>query len=291
MRENRVKTALATADARVVGTWLTLGDELSPRLLCRAGFDFLALDAEHAAIDWSRAASIFAHIANAGCAPLCRVADGSTENIKRALDAGAFGIICPMVDSLAQARAIIDAAYYPPLGRRSVGPGSHYLNFGTSDAEYKTRANASVSVILMAESPEGVASAREWCALAGVDAAFVGPADLRAQMSRVLPDGRTPSEVEFEAALATVLEAGAAAGRATGIHAFTAADARARLAQGFRFVTVGSDVSFLSSAAAETVSAIGSGSGSSSSGDGSGGFGGSSSGGGAPRVLGGAGAY
>jgi len=287
MRPNAVKAALASRDARAVGTWLTLGDALSARLLCRAGFDFLALDLEHAAVDWERAATIFAVVADAGCVPLCRVPDGTAENVKRALDAGAFGVICPMVDSLAQARAIVDAAYYPPRGRRSVGPGAHFLNFGTSDAEYKARANEAVAVILMAESPEGVASAPAWCALDGVDAAFVGPADLRAQMSRALPGGRAPTEGEFEAALAEVRAAGAAAGRAAGVHAFTAADARARLAQGFRFVTVGSDAAFLSAAAGDVVDALGG----LARGGGAGGAGGGGGGDGTPRVLGGAGAY
>jgi 4-hydroxy-2-oxoheptanedioate aldolase len=180
-----------------------------------------------------------------------------------------------MVDSFAQARAILDAAYYPPRGRRSVGPGAHFLNYGASDAEYKARANESIVVILMEESPVGVASAPAWCALDGVDAVFVGPADLRAQMSRALPDGRGPTEEEFEAALGAVRAAGAAAGVATGIHAFTAADARARLAQGFRFVTVGSDAVLLSGAARDMVEAVG----------------GLAGAGGAPRVLGGAGAY
>ena len=185
-----------------------------------------------------------------------------------------------MVDSFAQARAILDAAYYPPRGRRSVGPGAHFLNYGASDAEYKARANESIVVILMAESPEGVASAPAWCALDGVDAVFVGPADLRAQMSRALPDGRGPTEEEFEVALGAVRAAGAAAGVATGIHAFTAADARARLAQGFRFVTVGSDAALLSGAARDMVETVG-------------GLAGAGGGewGGAPRVLGGAGAY
>lgn len=259
MRPNAVKQALAAeSPARsVLGTWLTLGDATSARLLCRAGFDFLALDMEHAAIDWERAAVLFALVADAGCVPLCRVADGTAENIKRALDAGAFGIIAPMVDSLAQARAIVEAAYYPPRGRRSVGPGAHWLNFGASEGEYRARANEAVAVILMAESPEGVASARDWCMLEGVDAALVGPADLRAQMRRALPGGREPVEDEFEAALAAVRAAGAAAGCATGIHTLNAADARARLAQGFRFVTVGSDAALLSAAAADAVAAVG----------------------------------
>jgi 4-hydroxy-2-oxoheptanedioate aldolase len=253
MRSNLVKTLLATKDKHILGTWLTLGDELSPRILSRSGFDFLVLDLEHAAIDCSRAASIFAHIADSDCIPLCRVTDGSIENIKRALDSGAFGIICPMVESLEQARAIIDAAYYPPLGRRSVGPGLHYLNFRTSDTEYKANANSLVSVILMVESPEGVASVHEWAALDGVDAVFIGPADLRAQMSRKLPNGRAPTEEEFEDMISVVQKACESVGCATGIHAFTSADARLRLSQGFRFITVGSDLTFLSTAAVNTI--------------------------------------
>ena len=83
-----------------------------------------------------------------------------------------------MVDTVAQAQVIIDACYYPPRGRRSVGSGTHYFSFGASDAEYKARANEEILCVLMTESPEGVANAPAIYALEGVDAVFVGPNDL-----------------------------------------------------------------------------------------------------------------
>ena len=256
MRVNVVKRALAAGEP-VVGTWMNLTDPTAARLMCRAGWQYVTLDMEHTAVDWERAAAIFAHIADAGCVPLCRVPDGTTENIKRALDAGAWGIVAPMVDTVEQAQAILDAAYYPPLGRRSVGAGTHYLSFGASDAEYKERANEAIAVVLMTESPAGVANARAIYALPGVDAVFVGPNDLRAQMRRALPGGRKPTADEFEALLAAVRAAGAAAGTPTGIHTFSVEEARERMAQGFRFMAVGSDVGFLGAAASAAVAALG----------------------------------
>ena len=220
MRTNTVKRALA-AGAPVIGTWLALGDVTSARLMARAGWDYVCLDVEHTAVDWEKAAIIFGMVADAGCVPLCRVPDGTTENIKRALDAGAWGIVAPMVDTVEQARVIVDAAYYPPFGRRSVGGGTHYLSFGASDAEYKARANEEVVVVLMTESPQGVANAPAIYSLPGVDAIFVGPNDMRAQMTRGLPGGRKPTVAEFEEVMVAVRAAGAAAKTPVGIHTFS----------------------------------------------------------------------
>lgn len=220
MRVNVVKAKLAAGEP-VVGTWLALGDVTAARLMARAGWDYLCLDVEHTAVDWEKAAITFGIIAEAGCVPLCRVPDGTMENIKRALDAGAWGIIAPMVDTVEQARVIVDSCYYPPFGRRSVGGGTHYLSFGTSDAEYKERANEAILCILMTESPQGLENAPAIYALPGVDAIFVGPNDYRAQMRRTLPGGRKPTVAEFEEALVAVRAAGAAAKKPVGIHTFS----------------------------------------------------------------------
>ncbi len=256
MRTNTIKRKLAAGEA-VIGSWLALGDITSARLMARAGWDYLCLDMEHIPIDWAKAEVIFGMVADAGCVPLCRVPSGSTENIKRALDAGAWGIVSPMVNTVEQAQAIVDACYYPPLGLRSVGGGSHYLSFGASEAEYKACANQEVLCVVMLESPEGLASAPAICALQGVDAALVGPADLRAQLTRTLPGGRQPTEQEFEGALQQALAAGAAAGRPVGLHTFSTAECTARVAQGFRYLVMGSDAGLLSAAAAQAVAALG----------------------------------
>ena len=256
MRTNAVKRKLAAGEP-VIGSWLALGDVTAARVMARAGFDYLCLDLEHTAVDWRQAEIIFGMVADAGCVPLCRVPDGTTENIKKALDAGAWGIVAPMVNTVAQARVAVDACYYPPLGLRSVGGGTHYLSFGASDDEYKARANQEIVCVLMTESPEGVANAPAIYALEGVDAAFVGPNDLKSQFTRALPGGRRPTEAEFEAALQDVQAAGAAAGTPVGIHTFSTDECAARVAQGFRFMAMSSDAGLLGAAAGAAVAALG----------------------------------
>jgi 4-hydroxy-2-oxoheptanedioate aldolase len=256
MRRNTVKRALA-AGRPIIGTWINIADAGTARIMARAGFDYLTLDMEHAACDWEKASVIFGFIAEAGCVPLCRIPENTTENVKRALDAGAWGIVAPMVNTAAQAQVVIDAARYPPQGLRSVGPGSHYLSFGATDASYKELANDEIVVILMTESPEGIRNAREIYSLDGFDAVFIGPADLRAQMRRELPLGRHPTTEEFEAALGVVHAAGAAAKKPVGIHCFSTDECKARVDAGFRIMTVSSDAGFLAAAAASAVTALG----------------------------------
>src|SRR6185295_16710405 len=140
MRKNPVKEKLRRGEVSF-GTWLSLGDLYATRVLARMGFDWLTLDMEHSAIDWGQAATIFAAVADAGCVPLVRVPEGSHHYIKRVLDAGAWGIVVPMVDTVEQAKIAIAAAKYPPVGNRSVGGGMHAMNFAASPGDYYARAN------------------------------------------------------------------------------------------------------------------------------------------------------
>src|SRR6185295_4331985 len=187
MKTNPVKKLLAEGKP-AFGTWLSLGDLFATRILARQGFSWLTLDLEHGAIDWSQAATIFAAISDAGTVPLARVPKGNHDYIKRTLDAGAWGIVVPMVDTVEQAKIAIAAAKYPPTGNRSLGGGMHSLNFDGTSAEYFQRANDEILVVLQTESPTGVANAEAIYSLPGVDAIFVGPVDLRANMTT--PEGR-----------------------------------------------------------------------------------------------------
>jgi len=109
VKTNPVKSKLQAGEP-TFGTWLSLGDLYATRVLARLGFDWLTLDIEHSAIDWSQATAIFAAVADAGCVPLARVPEGSHHYIKRVLDAGAWGIVVPMVDTPEQARVAVAAA-------------------------------------------------------------------------------------------------------------------------------------------------------------------------------------
>jgi 4-hydroxy-2-oxoheptanedioate aldolase len=218
------------------------------------GYDWLTLDLEHSAIDWSQAAMIFACIADAGCVPLARVPKGNHDYIKRTLDAGAWGIVVPMVDTVEQAKIAIAAAKYPPQGNRSLGGGMHALNFGATSADYYRQANDEILVVLQTESPTGVANAEAIYSLPGVDAIFVGPVDLRAQMRK--SDGTEATDVEFEAMLQRVVDIGKKTGTPTGMHVMEPSAAHRRAEQGMQFIAVGSDLRMMSQKAQETVQAL-----------------------------------
>lgn len=242
MRPNPVKLALKAGSPQV-GSWLSLCNQFSARLMARMGFAWLTVDIEHSPVNWETAAHLFGAIADAGCIPLARVPRGDHDLIKRALDGGAHGIVVPMVNTVEEAKAAIAAAKYPPFGNRSVGGSLHALNFGVSAGEYFQHANDQILVVLQTESPEGVRNAREIYSLPGVDAIFVGPNDLQAQMRS--PDGKNPTPEEFEAMLAQILATGRACGTPVGIHVQTPADCRMRIEQGWRFMALASDLAYL----------------------------------------------
>jgi 4-hydroxy-2-oxoheptanedioate aldolase len=254
MKSNPVKAKLRSGQPSF-GTWLSLGDLFATRVLARLGFDWLTLDIEHQAIDWSQAATLFAAIADAGCVPLARVPEGSHVLIKRVLDAGAWGIVVPMVDTVEQARRAIAAAKYPPVGNRSVGGGMHSLNFAATSAEYYRRANDEILVVLQTESPTGVENAEAIYALDGVDAIFVGPVDLRANMRK--RDGSEASDDEFEALLGHVVAAGKKTGTPTGMHVMNPEAALQRAAQGMQFIAVASELRMMTERAQQTIAALG----------------------------------
>jgi 4-hydroxy-2-oxoheptanedioate aldolase len=253
MKKNPVKAALKAGQPQV-GTWLSLGDFSAARLMARVGLNYLTVDLEHSPIDWNQAGALFAAIADAGGVPLARVPEGRHDYIKRVLDAGAHGIICPMVDTVEHARHCIAAAKYPPQGNRSVGGALHALNFDAPAGDYYRHANDEILVILQTESPCGVDNAEAIYSLPGVDGIFVGPNDLRAQMRS--SDGRDPSPEEFEAMLDRILAAGQKTGTPVGIHVQTVADVQGRIAEGWRFMAIGSELSMMVAEAQRIVSEL-----------------------------------
>lgn len=253
MKTNPVKQKLRAGEP-TFGTWLSLGEIYSTRVLARAGFDWLTLDLEHGAIDWQQAAIVFGAVADAGCVPLARVPQGSHDYIKRALDCGAWGIVVPMVNTVEQARTAIAAAKYPPVGNRSLGGGLHALNFAASPPEYFQQANDEILVILQTESRQGIDNAPEIYRLPGVDAIFVGPVDLRANLYDA--QGQGPTAEEFEAALQQIIAIGKAAGTPTGMHTLDPQVALDRAAQGMQFLAIGSELLLLNRAAQEVLKTL-----------------------------------
>ncbi len=254
MRSNSVKRKLRDGQP-TVGTWISLGNQFATRYMARAGFDWLTVDMEHGAIDWELAANLFGVIADAGGVPLVRVPCGDHDHIKRALDAGAYGIVVPMVMSREEAERAVKAAKYPPAGNRSVGGGGFALNFATTNAEYYEKANDEILVVLQCEHIEAVEKFEEIFSVPGVDAVFVGPNDLaRSQYSK---ESKAPSAEQQEATIQRILQAGKRIRVPVGIHTFTPEDALRRTKEGWQFVAINSELRFMLDGAAAALKPFG----------------------------------
>ncbi len=246
MRTNPVKQALTEGRAQV-GSWLSLSSPIAARFMARAGFDWLTLDMEHSSVTWETAAIIFGAIADAGGVPLIRVPSITHENAKRALDLGAYGIVFPMCNSVAEAELAVAACRYPPAGNRSVGCSLPMLNFHCPASEYYANANDEILVVIQCEHRMAVERCDEIFAVPGIDAVFVGPNDLLASMHKT-PQMET-DDPEFVAALKKIRETADKYGVAPGIHVADAAAARRRLDEGWRFVAISSELGLMTQGA------------------------------------------
>jgi 4-hydroxy-2-oxoheptanedioate aldolase len=177
----------------MIGVWMQIPHPMVAETLAQSGADFVLLDGEHAPVPPDALISLLPAIERHGMPVLYRVRASTTELIKSALDAGVSGVMVPMVNSGADARKAIDAAKYPPLGRRGVGPW-RASNYYLDDAPYMERSNADVPLVLQIETREAVEAVEEIAALPGVAALFVGPYDLC--MSMGLRPGRFHPELE-----------------------------------------------------------------------------------------------
>lgn len=236
----------------LVGYWSMLDSPVSNERIARLGYDYVCLDMQHGLIGYAgMVANLTAIDAGSTSVGLVRVEANDFTMIGRALDAGAVGVIVPMVDDAADATAAVAACRYPPLGRRSHYPARAGLRIGFDPAD----AHAAVAVIAMIETAQGLANVESIAATPGLDAIYIGPSDLRLAVG-----GATTSdpsvEGDFQAALARVRAAGAAAGIRVGIHTPSGAIAAARLAQGYSFVSVASDLTHLEAAAGDHLAVV-----------------------------------
>jgi 4-hydroxy-2-oxoheptanedioate aldolase len=248
LKENPVKRALKAGKPQI-GTWLSLGGIAAARFMARAGFPWLTVDMEHTHTDIQTAAFMFGAIADAGCVPLARIPTGRHDLIKMVLDCGAMGIVAPMVMDAAEARSIVAATKYPPRGNRSVGGGMHALNFGATAAEYFSKADDEILVIIQTEHIKAVEIADEIYSVPGVDAVFVGPNDLEYSMRA--PDGTKPGKELFESTLTRIRETAKRCRLPCGLHVLTAADAVKRAREGWQFIAVGSELKMMLDGAAD----------------------------------------
>jgi 4-hydroxy-2-oxoheptanedioate aldolase len=250
MRENTLKTIWARGEA-VVNGWLSIPSSFSAEVMAHQGFDSLTVDMQHGVIDYQTAVTMLQSISTTPTVPLARVPWNDPAHLMKILDAGVYGVICPMISTREQAEALVQACKYPPRGFRSWGPVRASIYAGS---DYGDHANAEVVVMPMIETAEALKNLDDILSVPGVDAIYVGPSDLSLAL------GYKPRLDQTDAAVVEAQKKIVAAckkhGVAAGIHNNTAAYALQMIEQGYQFVTLASDSRFLAVRAADEVAVV-----------------------------------
>lgn len=236
---------------KVLNGWIALPSPLAAEALSRAGWDSITIDLQHGTADYADLLTLLPIIEKAGAAPVVRVPWLDEAAIMRALDAGALGIIAPMINTAEDARRLVAACLYPPMGSRSFGPIRARLACGET---YFDKANAEIVAFAMIETRTAVENLDAILAVPGLGGLYIGPADL------ALAYGHHPGfdreEPEMLAILDDILRRSETAGLPCGIHCGTPAYAARMAERGFSLMTVGSDARFLEAGARQSVSAF-----------------------------------
>ncbi|KMK18188.1 2,4-dihydroxyhept-2-ene-1,7-dioic acid aldolase [Pluralibacter gergoviae] len=247
MRINQVKAALAE-NRPVVNGWLAIPSGYSAEIVGHQGFDAVTVDLQHGMIDFASALAMLQALSATPTVPLVRVQNNNPAQIMRMLDAGAYGIICPMISTADEARAFVAACRYSPQGNRSFGPARGLLYGG---ADYPQHANREILTLAMIETREGLANLDAILATDGLDGVFIGPNDLSLTLT-----GAASAESDHPEMLAAVEQVIACCRqrrKVAGIFCTSGAAAARRIAEGFQFVTPANDVMQLGRAAREAI--------------------------------------
>lgn len=240
--ENTAKKLLK-AGQPATGLWLAIPSVTSAEALATIGWDWLTLDVEHACFNPETQQSMFLAIASQGCVPLARIAANDTTIIKQTLDAGAMGVVVPMVCSAEEAAHAVAACRYPPEGVRSAGGGRWRYAYG---ADWQARANEETLCIVMIEHHTAVDRAEEILSVPGVDACFIGPNDLSWSMGL-----HGQRNADHEAALLRVRDAGRKVATPVGLHCRSAQEVVERIDQGFQFLACQNEMAYMMSGSTE----------------------------------------
>ncbi len=227
-----------------IGSWVTLGHPSIAEIMAAAGFDWLVLDMEHSVLELSEVQSIIQVLDGKQCPAIVRLTSNHPDQIKRVMDAGATGIMVPMIKCAADAKAAVDGVYYPPRGQRGVGL-ARAQGYGHSFQAYRQWLEENAIIVVMIEHVDAVRAIDSILEVPGIDAYIIGPYDLSGSMGR-------PGDLDHpdvQAAIAQVLEAGRRANKPGGIHVIEP-DPQAlqqRIQTGFNFLGYGLDIRILDS--------------------------------------------
>jgi 4-hydroxy-2-oxoheptanedioate aldolase len=248
MRPNTLKRKIADG-TRCVGGWAAIPSTFAAEVYAAQGWDYVTLDMQHGSVTLNDVLPMLQAI-NAGgdATPMVRVPWNEPAYIMRVLDAGAYGIVCPMINTKAEAEAFVRAGRYPPRGDRSFGP-FRAAQYGGAD--YWQHANAEVLLFAMIETRQAVDNLPEILSVEGLSGVYVGPSDLSFSMGKT--PTLDPSDESVLAAIGSIVKETRARGLIAGSHTDGPKTAQKRFGEGFQFCTLLNDVRLLATAAANVV--------------------------------------
>lgn len=239
MRPNLLRQ-LKAGGRPIVNAWLSIGSSYAAEAIARQGFDAVTVDCQHGMIGFETAITMLQAISTTPAIPMVRPSGLMPSEIMRFLDAGAYGIICPMISTALDAADLVAACRYPPDGSRSFGPARGML-YGGSD--YLDKANEEIVVLAMIETREGLDNLDSILAVKGLDGIYVGPNDLSLALGH-RPENES-SVAEVIEAIERIRERAVAMGKIAGIFCSNGPAAALRVRQGFDLVTPGNDAALL----------------------------------------------
>ncbi|MFO1224052.1 MAG: aldolase/citrate lyase family protein [Burkholderiaceae bacterium] len=250
MRENRLRT-LWQQNKPAVNGWLAIPSSFSAEVMAHQGWDTLTIDMQHGVIDYAQMVTMLQAISTTPTVPIVRVPWLEPGIIMKSLDAGAYGVICPMVNTREDAQRLVSYTHYAPKGSRSFGPVRANLYGG---ADYPSKANDTIVAFAMIETKQALDNLDSILSVEGLDAIYIGPSDLSLALGcRPVFDDVDPPTAQ---AIEHIVKRAKAHGVRAGVHNGVPAVARARIALGFDFVTLGSDARLLSAGSQELLKAI-----------------------------------
>ena len=239
------------AGGKAVNGWCALPSPVTAEIMGRQGFDMMTVDLQHGLIDYQMALTMLQVLQGLPAPVLARVPWNEPGIIAKALDAGFAGVICPMVNTVADARALVQATRYAPLGSRSFGPTRANMVYG---AGYAKTANTRVLVLAMIETREALGNLDGILAVEGIDGVYVGPSDLG--LSLGYEPTLDPTTAEVLEAIATIGARAKAAGRIAGVHTGSPEMIRRVFTQGFDFASLLTDARLFGNGVAAQLSAV-----------------------------------
>ncbi len=248
MRVNKLREIWAKGDTAVNG-WLHIPSSWSAEVMAHAGWDSLTVDLQHGLAGYQAAVTMLQAISTTNTVPLARSTWNDPAQIMRLLDAGAYGIICPMINTRAEAEAFVGACRYPPLGYRSLGPTRARVYAG---ADYASHANDTILTLAMIETSQALENLDEILATPGLDGVFVGPGDLGLSLT-----GQTGMDINEPTLMQALEKIGTTTqknGRIAGIWVPNSETGQKMSQLGYQFITISTDTRLLGTAAQNIVS-------------------------------------